>query len=212
MEEGKGEKYNKHMANLIAMITTWYFLFVVSSLLIQAFASPLLGISPQDEKYYMDGAMIYCKDGSKSFPRSRLNDDFCDCPDGTDEPGTSACPQGKFYCRNSGDTPRFLFSSRVNDRICDCCDGSDEYNSGVSCANTCTKDEYDTKIDTDKKINTEEQILERMNRHDVEDFIRNFKGFRFAIMVELMVLICLMISYILYRRNRAQRRRVIRRS
>ena len=31
--------------------------------------------------------MIACKDGSKSFPRNRLNDGFCDCPDGTDEPG-----------------------------------------------------------------------------------------------------------------------------
>lgn len=30
---------------------------------------------------------IWCKDGSKSFPRERLNDNFCDCPDGTDEPG-----------------------------------------------------------------------------------------------------------------------------
>lgn len=32
--------------------------------------------------------------------------------------GTSACPAGKFYCRNVGSTPRFLFSSRVNDHIC----------------------------------------------------------------------------------------------
>lgn len=32
--------------------------------------------------------------------------------------GTSACPAGKFYCRNIGSTPRFLFSSHVNDKIC----------------------------------------------------------------------------------------------
>lgn len=32
--------------------------------------------------------------------------------------GTSACPEGKFYCRNFGSQPSFLFSSRVNDHIC----------------------------------------------------------------------------------------------
>lgn len=32
--------------------------------------------------------------------------------------GTSACPRGKFYCRNAGSTPNFIFSSRVNDQIC----------------------------------------------------------------------------------------------
>jgi protein kinase C substrate 80K-H len=31
--------------------------------------------------------VIKCKDGSKSFSRDRLNDNFCDCLDGTDEPG-----------------------------------------------------------------------------------------------------------------------------
>lgn len=32
--------------------------------------------------------------------------------------GTSACPTGKFYCRNAGHVPLSLFSSRVNDGIC----------------------------------------------------------------------------------------------
>lgn len=32
--------------------------------------------------------------------------------------GTSACPGGKFYCRNVGHTPLLVFSSRVNDGIC----------------------------------------------------------------------------------------------
>ncbi|KAA8542885.1 hypothetical protein F0562_024037 [Nyssa sinensis] len=90
--------------------------------------SQLEGIAPGDEKYYKASPdTIKCKDGSKKFTKSQLNDDFCDCLDGTDEPGTSACPNGKFYCRNAGHVPLSLYSSRVNDGICDCCDGSDEY-------------------------------------------------------------------------------------
>lgn len=39
-----------------------------------------------DEKYFAREVTM-CKDDSKSFTRDRLNDDFCDCVDGTDEPG-----------------------------------------------------------------------------------------------------------------------------
>jgi protein kinase C substrate 80K-H len=39
-----------------------------------------------DLTYFQD-EVIWCKDGSKSFPREQLNDNFCDCADGTDEPG-----------------------------------------------------------------------------------------------------------------------------
>ncbi|XP_062206884.1 glucosidase 2 subunit beta-like isoform X4 [Phragmites australis] len=105
-------------------------------------APPLVGVSPQSElgtslcsptapsffslphrvvsadEAYFTPQVIACRDGSGYFPRNRLNDGYCDCADGTDEPGTSACPEGKFYCRNIGDTPRLLFSSFVNDKIC----------------------------------------------------------------------------------------------
>ncbi|XP_062075767.1 uncharacterized protein LOC133779884 [Humulus lupulus] len=50
--------------------------------------------------------------------------------------GTSACPNGRFYCQNAGHAPKVLFSSRVNDGICDCCDGSDEYDDKGKCPNT----------------------------------------------------------------------------
>ncbi|KAG8371778.1 hypothetical protein BUALT_Bualt13G0123600 [Buddleja alternifolia] len=102
--------------------------------------SLLIGVSPEDESYYKglsSSGTIKCKDGSQKFSKSQLNDDFCDCPDGSDEPGTSACPNGKFYCKNAGHAPLFLYSSRVNDGICDCCDGSDEYDGKVKCLNTC---------------------------------------------------------------------------
>ncbi|KAJ1415812.1 Glucosidase II beta subunit, N-terminal [Sesbania bispinosa] len=71
----------------------------------------------RDEKYY-SSEVIKCRDGSKSFSRDRLNDNFCDCSDGTDEPGTSACPAAKFYCRNLGSKPLFIVSSHVNDNFC----------------------------------------------------------------------------------------------
>ena len=59
--------------------------------------------------------------------------------DGSDEPGTSACSNGSFYCPNRGFKPSNLASSRVNDGICDCCDGSDEWAmvGGSPCSNNC---------------------------------------------------------------------------
>ncbi|KAL2487726.1 Glucosidase 2 subunit beta [Forsythia ovata] len=100
----------------------------------------LIGVAPADETYYKgwsSSGTINCKDGFKKFNKSQLNDDFCDCLDGSDEPGTSACPNGKFYCKNAGHVPLFIYSSRVNDGICDCCDGSDEYDGTIKCPNTC---------------------------------------------------------------------------
>ncbi|KAL9265665.1 Glucosidase 2 subunit beta-like protein [Drosera capensis] len=115
----------------------------------------LLGVSPQDEKYYDGSAgFVGCRDGSKKINRSRINDDFCDCVDGSDEPGTSACPNGRFYCRNIGHIPVVLFSSRVNDGICDCCDGSDEYDGKVTCPNTCWEAGKAARDKLKKKIAT----------------------------------------------------------
>lgn len=64
-------------------------------------------------------------------------DDYCDCADASDEPGTSACVNGKFYCINAGFKSITIPSSRVNDGLCDCCDGSDEYFSNAKCVNNC---------------------------------------------------------------------------
>lgn len=64
-------------------------------------------------------------------------DDYCDCYDASDEPGTSACVNGKFHCINAGHKSLLLPASRVNDGLCDCCDGSDEYFSNAKCINNC---------------------------------------------------------------------------
>lgn len=125
------------------------------------------GISPQDEMYYKSSDMIKCRDGSNKFSKAQLNDNYCDCPDGTDEPGTSACPNGKFYCRNAGHVPLLLFSSRVNDDICDCCDGSDEYDSKVKCPNTCWETGKVARDKLKKKISTFEEGV-KIRKQEVE--------------------------------------------
>ena len=77
---------------------------------------------------------------TKTVPASFVNDDFCDCIDGSDEPLTGACAgrresRQRFVCVGAPSTS--VAKSFVNDGICDCCDGSDESGS-VRCNNTCT--------------------------------------------------------------------------
>ena len=117
-------------------------------------------------KYYKDAETFTCiSNPAIKLPIARLNDDYCDCPDGSDEPGTSACaylsplspPQplgfkGKdvnatpalpgFYCKNKGHQPSYIPFTNVNDGACDyelCCDGSDEYErvGGIKCEDKC---------------------------------------------------------------------------
>ncbi|KAJ4976132.1 hypothetical protein NE237_001238 [Protea cynaroides] len=69
--------------NIVLVVYTC-FLFVSSSGSLISI-SPFLGIHhPQG---FLSLYLIKCKDGSKFFTRDRLNDGFCDCVDGTDEPG-----------------------------------------------------------------------------------------------------------------------------
>lgn len=66
-----------------------------------------------------------------------MNDNYCDCEDGRDEPGTSACSHlnVSFYCKNQGFVSKYIHTSTVDDGICDCCDGTDEQYS--VCKDTC---------------------------------------------------------------------------
>ena len=113
-------------------------------------------------KYYNNREIFNCiSNPSIQVALSRINDDFCDCPDGSDEPGTAACsgisplsphPLGSiprpdgivninstpalpgFYCYNEGHQPAYVPFENVNDGVCDydqCCDGSEEWE-GIS--------------------------------------------------------------------------------
>lgn len=122
--------------------------------------------APQDaqHKYAMQkqaGDGFKCFDNSKSFANFEVvNDDYCDCPDGSDEPGTSACAglaslalKG-FACAwaKGGEVASvapvasmgslvgpsgIVRVGSVNDNICDCCGGEDEWDSDVKCPNRC---------------------------------------------------------------------------
>ncbi|RZF41362.1 hypothetical protein LSTR_LSTR000076 [Laodelphax striatellus] len=97
------------------------------------------GVAISKAVLYEPSKDFTCFNGVLTIPFKYVNDDFCDCPDGSDEPGTAACPNGSFHCVNAGHKPMNLPSSRVNDGICDCCDASDEYGHPDLCGNTCSK-------------------------------------------------------------------------
>ena len=88
------------------------------------------------EKYLLE--TFSCDDDKTKIGKGSVNDGYCDCSDGSDEPGTSACPKSTFACVNKGFRVIKIPSSRVDDTICDCCDGSDEGNL-LQCPNTCAE-------------------------------------------------------------------------
>ncbi|CAK9093025.1 unnamed protein product [Durusdinium trenchii] len=105
--------------------------------------SAVRGVAPEDQaRYGMDE--FRCLSTGSSLPRDAVNDDFCDCDDGSDEPGTGACAGSGatlFYCANAQSDAAYIYTSRVNDGVCDCCNGSDEWRAeqlGRSpCVDTC---------------------------------------------------------------------------
>lgn len=119
-----------------------------------AAARRLKGVMTQLASQYETGDQFTCLKSGTSIPSTYVNDDYCDCEDGTDEPGTSACanllvtgkmaPDFLFQCDVHATTPLVVGTlvkhSQVNDGLCDCCDGSDEYTTDAACANTCAAD------------------------------------------------------------------------
>lgn len=107
--------------------------------------NPYRGI-PQDQiQKIQQSSEIVCDEGTRRLPVQFINDEYCDCLDGSDEPGTSACSNTnvQFFCENIHHQSKWISTSLVNDGICDCCDGSDENGSNlkkIRCENTCVQD------------------------------------------------------------------------
>ena len=75
----------------------------------------VVGIQPNLLMHYAPNRdnNFKCLSSSKEIPFDWINDDYCDCEeDGSDEPATGACQNGKFYCtEHSSETERKRFPS-----------------------------------------------------------------------------------------------------
>ncbi|KAH0786831.1 Glucosidase 2 subunit beta [Histomonas meleagridis] len=113
---------------------------------LSSYSLDIIGVSEEKLKKYAslineEKETFTCFDGKKTIPLSKLNDNYCDCNDCSDEPGTGVGPQNEtFTCKNSGFIPIEIPRWSVGDGICDCCDGSDEmFNSHIKCQDTCSQ-------------------------------------------------------------------------
>ncbi|UNI22819.1 hypothetical protein JDV02_008673 [Purpureocillium takamizusanense] len=141
----------------------------ISSVTAAAAGSLPRGVGPEFESYYVSKTEFTCiTDASIKLSWDRVNDNTCDCPDGSDEPGTAACayldplspqqplpgsPSGStstknalpgFWCPNKGHIGSYVPFVYVNDGVCDydlCCDGAEEFAGvgGTKCENRCVE-------------------------------------------------------------------------
>ncbi|KAJ4152866.1 hypothetical protein LMH87_009386 [Akanthomyces muscarius] len=144
-------------------------LTTLGALSVAAAGSIPRGVGPEFASHYQSKDSFRCiANPDVEISVSRVNDNTCDCPDGSDEPGTAACahidplsPQQPlpgsssgttsaknslpgFWCENKGHIGAYVPFLYVNDGICDydlCCDGSEEYASvgGTKCENRCAE-------------------------------------------------------------------------
>ncbi|PWU88041.1 putative protein kinase C substrate protein, heavy chain [Trypanosoma cruzi] len=130
-----------------------------------------------------------CLCGNVSIMGHQVNDDYCDCPDGSDEPGTSACTNDrlevnlpkkwKFRCKNIGFKQQEIPHNQINDGLCDCCDGSDEYSDIIACPNVCAETQ---EIEEKKRLENErvreagmrekEKMMEQVRKNREDDKVQ----------------------------------------
>jgi hypothetical protein len=60
----------------------------------------------------MGATQFTCLDGSETLAIDKVNDDYCDCRDGSDEPGTGEGAFPRVLCVRSRVTPRSCLPQR----------------------------------------------------------------------------------------------------
>lgn len=176
------------LSTLLTLITAPV-LAEVSPESVLADLKPIIGVSPEDQHLY--NPIIEAGSGKRTWKclgnpeivlsYDQINDNYCDCPDGLDEPGTNACPyneKAKFYCANNGHIPGYIENYKLNDGVCDydiCCDGSDEYQTG-KCENKCPQIhqqyvEYSERVkkDIEKSLQIKTKLIEIAQIRKTED-------------------------------------------
>ncbi|KAM6534467.1 hypothetical protein FALCPG4_004104 [Fusarium falciforme] len=150
------------------------------------------GVGPEFAAHYDGKESFSCiTNAAIKLSLSQINDNSCDCPDGSDEPGTAACanidplsPEQPlagsasgttnttnalpgFWCANEGHIGMYVPFSYVNDGVCDydiCCDGTEEYSGvgGVKCENRCAEIGKEyRRLEEEKRKNMEKASKQR---------------------------------------------------
>ena len=126
-------------------------------------------ISKQTYIKTINSTHFSCDNGQKILSLEKVNDNYCDCDDGSDENTTNACINGKYNCHNSFYFPKIISTSKINDGICDCCDGGDEKN--FNCPNTCL---YLSNIEYKKYISDLKILRSVLDSYSEESTVEYF--------------------------------------
>ncbi|CAM1502529.1 Fc.00g045130.m01.CDS01 [Cosmosporella sp. VM-42] len=164
----------------------WALLSAIYAFTLAAAGSLPRGVGPEFTSFYESKDEFSCiTNAAIKLSLSQINDNTCDCPDGSDEPGTAACanidplsPEQPlpgslsgttnttnalpgFWCANEGHIGMYVPFLYVNDGVCDydlCCDGSEEFKGvgGVKCENRCKEIGKEyRRLETEKRENME---------------------------------------------------------
>lgn len=164
---------------------------IIVALWIATVCTATRGVQDRNKNFFA-GPTFRCLDGSFEIPIGQVNDEYCDCADGSDEPGTPACSfelhsvksDWRFQCSDNSFMTKEILHSHINDGICDCCDGSDEYSSPTKCPNTCAEAHKKAEAEREEReakrqlgLKKKSSMLEEAKRRR-ESLKNDIEGFR----------------------------------